>query len=155
MKDSPEDVARELNADEFLSRLRIAYPSYAALDDDETAEWDGETVPNYVRVGRLAFHLADLAGEEGVDRLAPALSLTEDAIEHGDAYTRELATVGLLEDLQNACLQSMAGIRLVDVRALLGLKSKAAWDDLMTFWHGQPDEARRRLPRGSIPDTGT
>lgn len=69
----------------------------------------------------------------------------------GDTYTSELATVGLLEDLQNACLQSKAGIRLLDVRELLAPKSKAAWDDLMTFWHGKPDEARRRLPPGSIP----
>jgi hypothetical protein len=155
MNDLPEGVERELDADELLNRLRTAYPSLAALDDVEAAEWDGEPVPHYVRVGRLAFHLADLAGEERVDRLGPALALAEDAIENGDAYTRELATVGLLEDLQNACLQPKAGIRLVDVRALLGPKSKAAWDDLMTFWHGKPGEARRRLSPGSIPGTGT
>jgi hypothetical protein len=144
-----------LNADELLNGLRMAYPSFAAIDDEEAAEWDGEPVPHYVRVGRLAFHLAELAGKEGMDRLAPALALTEDAIEIGDAYTRELATIGLLEDLQNACLQSKAGIRLVDVRALLGPKSTAAWDELMSFWHGHPDEARRRLPRGSVPETRT
>jgi hypothetical protein len=141
-----------LNADELLDRLRVAYPSFAAIDDEEAAEWDGEPVPPYVRVGRLAFHLADLAGKDGVDTLGPALALAEDAIETGDTYTSELATVGLLEDLQNACLQSKAGIRLVDVRELLAPKSKSAWDDLMTFWHGKSDEARRRLPPGSIPD---
>jgi hypothetical protein len=155
MNDSPEGRGRELNADELLDRLRMAYPSFAARDDDEAAEWDGEPVPNYVRVGQLAFHLADLAGKEGLDALGPALALAEDAIDIGDAYTRELATVGLLEDLQNACLQSKAGIRLVDVRAILGPKSTAAWDELMTFWHGKPGETRRRLPPGSIPGTGS
>jgi hypothetical protein len=150
MNDSREGVGRDLNADELLDRLRFAYPSFAAIDDEAADDWDSEPVLNYVRVGRLAFHLADLAGEEGVDTLRPALALAEDAIDTGDAYTRELATVGLLEDLQNACLQSKAGIRLVDVRALLGPKSTAAWDELMTFWHGKPDEARRRLPPGSI-----
>ena len=141
-----------LGADEFLSRLREAYPSYAAVDDEEAADWDDEPVPHYLRVGRLAFHLADIAVKEGVHALAPALTLAEDGIERGDGYTRELATVGLLEDIQNACLRSKPGIRLLDVRALLGPKSMVAWDDLMTFWHGAPDEARRRLPPGSIPD---
>jgi hypothetical protein len=51
-----------LNADELLDRLRVAYPSFAAIDDEEVTERDGEPVPQYVRVGRLPFHLADLAG---------------------------------------------------------------------------------------------
>jgi hypothetical protein len=60
--------------------------------------------------------------------------------------------VGLLEDTQNACLQTEGRVRLVDVRALLGPASRADWDDLMIFWHGSASEARERLPPGSIPD---
>ena len=58
---------------------------------------------------------------------------------------------GLLEDVQNAALQSDGLVRLVDVRALLGPSSMRAWDDLVRFWHGSGPEARRRLPPGSLP----
>jgi hypothetical protein len=115
-------------------------------------DWQDEPHPlDYVRDWALVSHLAHLAEDGRFDLVAPVLSVAEEALATGDKFTRDLMVAGFLEDLQNALLRTEGRVRLVDVRALLGPKSQAAWDELMQFWYGPTEEARKRLPPGSLP----
>ncbi|HEY7937692.1 MAG TPA: hypothetical protein VID26_11255 [Candidatus Limnocylindrales bacterium] len=141
------------DAERFFVRAREIVPSFVAVDDDGAEQWQDNDGPlGYIRIAALAWHLTSRAEIGKWDEVKAILDVAETTIESGDAYTSELMVVGLLEDFQNACLQSEGRVRLVDVRALLGPASLAAWDDLMRFWHGSGTEARERLPPGSLPD---
>ena len=136
----------------FFERARALVPQFAAADDDRAKDWSGEDGPlGYIRVAALAWHLAGLADAGNWDGLEPILAEVEKAIESADRYTTDLMKVGLLEDPQNACLQTEGRVRLVDVRALLGPLSRDAWDELMTFWHGSDPAMWTALPPGSLP----
>jgi hypothetical protein len=141
------------DAERFFARARAIVPSFIAVDDDGAGQWQDDDGPlGYIRIAALAWHLTGRAEIGKWDEVKAILDEAEATIESGDAYTSELMVVGLLEDFQNACLQSEGRVRLVDVRALLGPASLAAWDDLMRFWHGSGTEARDRLPPGSLSD---
>jgi hypothetical protein len=140
------------DAERFFRRVREQLPSFADVDDDCRDDWEDDDGPlGYIRVAALARHLTDLAGRGEWDKVKAVLDEAETTIESGDAYTSELMVAGLLEDFQNAALQSDGLVRLVDVRALLGPSSMKARDDLLRSWHGLGPEARRRLPLGSLP----
>lgn len=139
-------------AEALFVRIRTACPTFVRIDDAEEPNWHDDTPLGYYRIARLADHLAQLAAEGRMALVAPVLALAEEALATGDKYTRDLVAVGLLEDLQADCLRIEGHVKLLDVRALLGPKSRAAWDELIGFWWGPPDLARKRLPPGSLPD---
>jgi hypothetical protein len=140
-------------ADQLFDRIRSACPSFVPVDDAASPEWQDEPYPlGYIRVAGLARHLVRLASAGGLTQIVPVLDIAEAVLVDGDEYTQDLVTVGLLEDLQDDCLRTDGRVRLADVRERLGPKSKLAWDDLILFWYGSPDEAARRLPHGSLPD---
>jgi hypothetical protein len=141
-----------LTAAELFELFRSACPSFVQEDDALLADWRGEPVPGYARASALARHLVELASSGQMASVEPVLALVERAIEEGDPYTSELAVIGVLEDTQNVALYTEGGVRLVDLRRFLGPKSMEAWDLLMRDWHGEADEARKRLPPGSLPD---
>jgi len=143
------------DAERFFARARQLVPTFVAVDDDGAENWQDDDGPlGYIRIAALAWHLSFRAEIGAWEEIRTVLAEAEATIESSDAYTSELIIVGLLEDLQNACLQTEGRVRLVDVRALLGPASRAAWDDLMRFWHGSGSEARDRLPLGSLPIEG-
>ncbi len=146
------EAPNPLLAGDLFDLFRFVCPSFVPADESQLAEWHDEPIPPYIRVGGLARHLIDLASSGRLEAVKPGLDLVERAIEEGDADTRELVITGLLEDMQNLALQTDGAVHLVDLRALLGPKSMTAWDELMRFWHGEAEEAREKLPPGSLPD---
>jgi hypothetical protein len=141
------------DAERFFVRAREIVPSFVAVDNAGAEDWRDDDGPlGYIRIASLAWHLTSRADIGKWDEVKAVLDEAESTIQSGDAYTSELMVVGLLADVQNACLQSEGRVRLVDVRALLGPASFAAWDNLMHLWHGSGPEARDRLPPGSLPE---
>jgi hypothetical protein len=146
---------RTAEVDLFFEHARKVCPTFVAVDDAGTEDWqadDDEGPLDYLRIAALAWHLRDLVAEGRLDAIGPVLDEAERQLVSGDAYTRELMKVGLLEDLQNAGLQSDGAVQIVHIRARLGPRSQAAWDELMRFWHGPSRTARKILPPGSLPD---
>jgi hypothetical protein len=142
----------------FFNRMRELVPSFVGVDDAGRPDWateEGEDDLDYVRIAALANHLVELSERGTSGPISHAFSVVEATLETADRKTTDLLVEGLLEDMQNACLRTNGRIPLVKVRALLGPLSRAAWDDLMVVWHGTSDEARSRLPPGSVPDDRT
>lgn len=141
--------------DELFEAFRLACPSFVPIDDAAATDWQQDPHPlGYIRIAGLAWHLARLAGDGRLDLVAPALDIAEQTLSADpDDYLRALLIEGLIEDLQNACLQSRGRVRLVDVRARLGPVSTVAWDTTMQIWHGPAGRARKILPPGSLPES--
>ena len=129
------------DVDPLFDRLRAACPSFGQIDDGLRRDWHPDVAPPYIRIAALAWHLAARAERDGVTALGPVLAVVEDTLPVVDGYGRDLLVEGLVEDLQNACLQTNGAVALDDVRALLGPASRDAWDALMAFWHGSSKAA--------------
>lgn len=145
---SPTTVER------FFNRTRELVPSFVEIDDAGRPDWlgeGGEPDLDYVRIAALAEHLVELSERGTSGPIRYALNMVEATLQNADDVARDLLVEGLLEDMQNACLRTNGRIQLVQVRALLGLTSRQAWDELMVLWHGPSAEARSRLPPGSVP----
>lgn len=126
--------------DDVLPLLTAACPSSAAvwtgLEHDPLHVDDDGTRLHYADAGRVAQHLVErfVAGDHA--EVAAALSVVERMHLEGDDYVRELATIGYLEDLQNAALRH-PGCAPEQLEPLLGPGSRRWWRGLDAFWSGQ------------------
>jgi hypothetical protein len=89
----------------------------------------------YSRFGDLARHLLEKKREGRDDVLATAGIFIERMHVEGDAYVRELATIGALEGIQN--VWGHAGEDEQAFRPYLGAESVRWWDSLSKFWRGE------------------
>ena len=115
--------------------LLTADPSFQPLWTEFVAEYDDEPeLPLYVALSSLARHL--LACLEAGDTAAfPRIfAVVEQWHTAGDAYVKEAASIGLLEDLQN--LSGGSGVRPVTVEQWLGPESRRWWNKLERYWEG-------------------
>lgn len=123
--------------DEMLPLVVAADLTFAPAWQRFLDEWGKETeLPLYLALGDLADHLILQLDRGDTDRFPAVFDVVERWIVDGDAYVVNAAVVGLLETIQNICSH---GTKSAD-RFLPWLepKSKAAWEDLNSFWHGHP-----------------
>ena len=115
--------------------LLVADPSFQPRWTEFIAEWEDEPeLPLYLALSSLAQHLLGRLRTDdtaGFDRI---FAVVERWHTNGDAYVREAASIGLLEDLQN--LSGGSGKRSVTVEPWLGSESRRWWDKLDRFWDG-------------------
>lgn len=124
-----------ISRETMFEPLIIADPSFEPRWTKFVAEWEDEPeLPIYLALSSLARHLLGrLANADtvGFDRI---FAVVERWHTNGDAYVREAASVGLLEDLQN--LSGGSGKRPETVEPWLGPESRRWWDKLDRFWVG-------------------
>jgi hypothetical protein len=135
-----------IERDDVLPLVRAAVPAYVP----EELEPGEERLP-YLEVGDV---LRAVEGDPA--SLDALLEVVERLQREGDAYVRELAVVGYLEDLQGF----VAAGRLPDPRDRLGPLSAQAWRDLEDFWvrvsafAASRRRERARRPRSRRPPGG-
>ncbi|GAA4669464.1 DUF7674 family protein [Nocardioides nanhaiensis] len=129
-----------ITRDDVVPLLLAACPSFAAvwadLEHDPLVVEDDGTRLHYADAGRVADHLVGrfVAGDRV--EVAAALAVVERMHLEGDAYVRELATIGYLEDLQDAARRHPA-CAPEQLEPLLGAESLRWWRGLDAFWSGQ------------------
>ena len=89
----------------------------------------------YVVMGELARHLLSLFQRGETDEFNPLFELIERFHTEGDDYVRELATIGLLEGIQNNWTNNDQDPE-VFIEFLLP-ETKKWWDELNDFWDGK------------------
>lgn len=93
-------------------------------------------LPYYLLVSAFVRHLIALKVVGKTDEFDAVFELVEDMHIRGDSYVRELATVGILEDLQNTNLHH-DGTSPGDFVSYLRPISKWWWEELYLFWAGK------------------
>lgn len=91
---------------------------------------------NYLLASAFISHLVDLKVEGKTSEFAPVFQLIERMHREGDPYVQELATVGFLEDLQNAHLHRKGSTPEAFLQ-WLGSESAWWWEELNLFWESK------------------
>jgi len=115
------------------SILRVS-PRFAPIWQNFLREWEGKgnELPIYLVLSDLARHIAVLSGENAERELQEIFKIVENWHLNGDAYVKEAATVGLLEDLQNTNL--VGAERPAKFIKYLGPESKRCWKKVEDIW---------------------
>lgn len=128
----------DLTRESMFKPLLEADPSFAPLWTAFVTEWEDEREqPLYLALTSLARHLIGRLKARDTDNFAAVFDVVEQWHLQGDAYVREAATVGLLEDLQNPSLHD--GTKPADFELWLRPESGLWWQKVDRFWsNGEP-----------------
>lgn len=123
-----------------------AVPSFQQKwDRDVREDWADEGSPGgrlgYLDAGEVARHAVDLLATGQRDEVVALLAVVERLHLEGDEYVRELATIGYLEDLQNA-LDRHRALTYDEMLPLLGVESRKWWHAVERFWTGKSPTVR-------------
>ncbi len=121
-----------LNQNQIMPLLIEACPSFRAVWD-EIDEEDRPLI--YVSLGSFARHLLDSWRLGRTAEIAAVVKVIERLHLEGDAATKEAATIGLLEAVQN--VWSHAGEATDEFVAMLLPQSRRWWRELELFWAGE------------------
>ena len=110
-----------------------ACPSFQEEVAAHQEEYGGELT--YVLLGSFAHHLLALHTAGKTESFPAVGSAIEKLHVEGSAYTKEAATIGLLEGIQNAW--GHAGVNHQPLLAHLGPESARNWQSLNDFWSGK------------------
>ena len=129
-------VPKIIRADEVMPLLLASCPSFshawARIEGD--IEPDGTRL-GYVDAGWFSEHLVELLRAGNRDEIATAFAVIERLHVDGDAYVRNLATVGYLEGIQNGSLN--ADIDPARFEQYLGPESLRWWKGLNAVRSGE------------------
>jgi hypothetical protein len=128
-----------IERNEVEALLLNACPSFAENPDrlEWHSDWDEEAdKPLYLLVADFVRHLTALNAIGKRSEFPAVFKVIEDLQTQGDHYVRELATVGLLEDVQNTN-QHPEGSKPEDFLPYLLPVSKWWWEEVELFWQGK------------------
>lgn len=126
-----------LSQGEAFDLLVGACPSFFASHryDTYVASFEEEDTPDaFVRVGALTHHLVALAAAGDAEELPGVFAALERILAEGDADARELATLGLIEGLQNVCSHPDIGVAPTTFVPLLGQQTLEVWAEQDELW---------------------
>ena len=125
-----------LSNQDVIPQLLEAVPAlesvWSEIEDDDYHFNDDGTRLNYIDAGSIARMLVAMYQDGRTDELRSAFVVFERFLLDGYPETAELITVGYLEDIQNASLQS--GIPLDDWLLLMGPECRRWWLGVQIFW---------------------
>jgi hypothetical protein len=111
-----------------------ASPTFAETWNQFQVEWAGEqSLPYYLALADFVRHMSHLLASGDEETLRRIFSVIERLHVEGSQSVREAATVGLLEDLQNANLHD-AGTSPEQFERFLLPVSARYWRKVEAFW---------------------
>ena len=131
-----------IERDQIMPLLLEACPSYRTRWEEYIAQPEYERGLVYLDLGDFAHHLVDLFQQGTTAELPAIFNVIERLYVEGDAYVREVATIGALEGIQN-----IAGNKGIDPEhfvPFLGSESAEWWRRLNKFWDGDVTALRER-----------
>jgi hypothetical protein len=117
----------------MMEPMLEACPSFRPQWEEFLQEWNLENdKPLYLALSELARHLIAILSARETATLSRVFAVVERWHLEGDAFVREAATVGLLEDLQNENLHGSTTVREFEV--FLHPESLKWWGKVDRFW---------------------
>ncbi|MEH6491184.1 DUF7674 family protein [Halopseudomonas sp.] len=122
-----------ISRDEMFQPLLEVSEGFNPIWDEFIEEWkDDDELPQYLALSDLARYISGLISESNEKELKDIFSVIERWHLEGDDYVKEAATVGILEDLQNA---NVVGVGVPKkVESYLLPESKKWWLKVYEFW---------------------
>ena len=117
---------------EVVPMLLEVCPTVRARWAEHLAAWKGEEAGSFNDVSLIAHHIVDSYAHGVTAEFAPLFTLVERIIEEGDEQARQLATIGVLEDIQVISTHHPFGPDAF--LQWLGPRSREAWDQIEALW---------------------
>ncbi len=116
-----------------MAALKEALPEFTPKCDAFAEEWSDESeLPYYLLLGNFSRYLIGLLESNDRKQLRTAFELIESFLRDGDAYVREAANIGILENIQNANLhERTTPDQFVEYLQPIALRY---WHRLYNFW---------------------
>ncbi len=127
-----------IETNQVLDMLVQACPTFAAARDEHIAEYGNDVL--YVAAGEFAHHLLALHLEDATSCFSQVGATIERMHTDGTPEVKELATIGILEGIQNVWGHS--SVRPEAFLQYLGPESSAQWPGLNNFWSGKAPVVR-------------
>jgi len=115
-----------------------ACPTFAAARDEHVTEYGNDML--YVAAGEFAHHLLALQLNDATSCFAQVGAAIERMHVEGTPEVKELATIGILEGIQNVWGNS--GVNPEWFLDYLGPEGLAWWQSLNNFWSGMAPTVR-------------
>jgi hypothetical protein len=126
-------VQKVITKSEMMPLMLTVCPSFEGKWSAFLDYWrDEPDLPLYLALSELARHMIDMLARMDVASFPEVFAVVERWHIEGNPYVAEAATVGLLEDLQNANLH--ASTEPEQFRPYLFPESAKRWDKLNEFW---------------------
>lgn len=138
-----------LNKDQIMPLLLEVSPSFRVVWDMELDEEDRKLV--YLCLGFFAEHLMALEQQGRTAEFGAVAEVIERLHVEGDAATKEAATIGLLEGIQNVWGNN--GVATGTLEELLGPQSRLWWQQLELFWSGAIPYVGATMPNKAMEPT--
>ncbi|EKV03932.1 hypothetical protein Lepto7375DRAFT_6252 [Leptolyngbya sp. PCC 7375] len=91
----------------IVNAIKYSVPDFASTCDAFVVEWSEELeLPYYLLLGEFSRYLIFLLEANDKKQLKSAFELIESLCRDDDEYVREAATIGILENIQNANLHA-------------------------------------------------
>lgn len=125
-----------IEREQMMAPMLEACPSFQPTWQEFIEHWQDEPeLPIYLALGDLARHLASMLAAGQTDSFPAIFRVVERWHTEGDHYVREAASIGLLEDLQNANMHTTTEPE--QFRKFLLPESERWWNKVHAFWaHG-------------------
>ena len=108
------------------------------IKNDLWLDNDGKIL-EYMVASAFAWYIIKNIDENNIDELKKCFEFIELLYINGEEKTKELATIGYLEDLQNITGGNITIDRYKIIFDFLGMESKKWWDKLNKYWDGNMD----------------
>jgi hypothetical protein len=127
-----------IETNQVLEILVQACPTFEVARDEHLAEYGNDVL--YVAAGEFARHLLSLQQEGANLCFAQVGETIERMHTDGTPEVKELATIGILEGIQNVWGHS--NVSTEEFLQYLGPESRSWWQSLNNFWSGKAPVVR-------------
>jgi len=124
-----------ISRDQVIPLFLKGVPSFQDRWQRHRVAWKGQEAGDFNDVAEFAHHLVALYRSGDVEEVRKGLALVERVIQEGDASARSLASIGVLEDVQNIASHYSFGCRVFE--QWLGDGSRGIWHTLEHVWKGE------------------
>jgi hypothetical protein len=119
----------------MISMLLEACPTAKPAWDEHLQNWEGQEAGYYNDISVFAHHIVDSFKADKKSELEGFFSVLEKLLESGDEETKDLVSIGLLEDIQNIASWEKFGNRVFE--PWLKPLTRRASDDIRAMWQGK------------------
>ena len=100
---------------------------------------DEKELLEYLVASDFARYIINIIDENNIEKIKKCFKFIELLYLNGTKKTKELATIGYLEDIQNMTGGNETVEKYKIINAYLGIETKKWWDKLNEYWNGNMD----------------
>jgi hypothetical protein len=126
--------SRMITTSEAMPLLLAACPGFRTAWDEHLAYWNGEEPGAFNDAAEFARYIVESYERNDTSEFPAAFAAIEKILNEGNQEARDIAEIGIIEDLQTIASHSCGADVFVE---WLGPTSRIAWAQIAKMWEGK------------------